>query len=226
MNSLDIYSKIMIKNPKILKMAYFKPTRNEDRILLKIFNLLTMYLNLHGLAYAVKLKWKCRNLILFAVSTLFILISEINKVYCIFERFFSSRNQRKHFVFGAILIFEFFLRILFFLKRKKLNYLNQRMRIVYSSANSQTMLKYRTILIFALLINDIYTLFTILAWYSTLKPPRIFSYLGNNYTYGYINAPASTSLYYISVFLRMWSYVTPFVVIYFCCFCAASKQTI
>lgn len=216
----------MIKNPKILKMAYFKSNRKEERILLKIFNLLTMYLSLHGLAYPVKFNWKCRNLVLFTVSTTFIIINEINIVYYIFERITSSQNERKDVVFTALLSLEFFLRILFFLTRKKLSYLNHRIRKAYSNVNSQTILKHRTILIFVLLINDIYILFIILAWFSTLKPPQIFCYLGDNYTYGYIKAPESTLLYYVSVSLRMWSYVSPFIVIYFCCFCSALKQTI
>lgn len=189
----------------------------------------TIYLCLHGLACAVKFKWTCKNFILFFVSTFFMVINEVNKLYCIFSRFVDidySHRKRNENLLTIIMILEFLLRILFFLKKNKLNLIIHRMVKIFSALAPHKISKYRDILILMLIINDIYIIVTVFSFYLSLDPPHIFPYLGNNFNYRYISAPASTPLFYLSVFIQTWGFVNPFIPIYFCCFCLVLMQII
>lgn len=188
--------------------------------------LLNIYLCFHGLAYPVKFKLKCKNLIFFAAATLFTITNEMNKLYSILTRFTSFENRRNNNVLTLIMILECLLRIQFFLKRKHLKYLNHHMAKIYSTIIPYTIQKYRNVLIIVLIINDICTLAKIFSWYLTLEPFTVFSYPGDTFSYGYVNGPASRPLYFFSVFLESWCFVTPYIPVYFCCFCLALKQMI
>lgn len=96
---------------------------NRENIAHKIPALLYIYLALHGLSYAVKFIWKCKHFILFALSTIFIITNDINKLYLIIERISNLENKRNDFILLLIMVLHFMLRIQFFLKRKNLRIL-------------------------------------------------------------------------------------------------------
>lgn len=203
--------------------------RKSENKMDKIPTLLNIYLCLHGLACAVRFKWTCKNLILFFASTLFMVINEVNKLYRIFARFVDkdySLRKRNENLLTIIMILECLLRILFFLKRDKLNLILHRMVKIFYAVAPHKISKYRYILILMLIINDIYIIATALSFYLSMDPPHIFPYLGNNFTYGYISAPTSTPLFYLSVFLQIWGFANPFIPIYFCFICSVFMQII
>lgn len=209
----------MLKQSPNHQMSSPKSTRKCANFLRKFLNLFNIYLSLHGLACAVKLKLKCKNFILFSVSVILISINELNLLYSITDRLANWENTRNNIVFTIITILEFLLQIVFFLKRKKLTYLNYRMAKNYSTTLCPSKLKFRNYLVIIFCINDIYIISTVLVLYLTLTN----SYFDGNYIYGYVKAPASTKLFIFSVFFRMWGFVSSFISIYFCCFCIALK---
>lgn len=194
---------------------------------LKISSLLNIYLNLHCLTYSVKFKWKCKNFICFAFSTLFILANDINKLHLIIYSYVNLENKRSRYVKILILILEYLLRILFLLKRKNLKYLNSQMEKIYSSIVPKTKIKYRNALILALVINDIFIFVKMFLWFFSTDYFHMIRYHGNDFAYRYIGELSSNSPFYIfCTFLEVWGFITPFVPIYFCCLCLALKHII
>lgn len=201
---------------------------NKETFVHKIPALLNIYLALHGITYVVKFKWKYKNFILFVLSTIFIIMNDINKLFLIIERIIELQSNRNYYMLLLIMILHYMLRIQFFLKRKNLRYLNWRMAKIFSTIVPHTVLRYRNALILVFIINDIYiTSATILFLLAVKDSSHINSYHGQNCAYEFVkNKTSTTTLYSLSIFLETWGLIAPFFTVYFCCFCLALKHTI
>lgn len=206
---------------------------NQSRIsyskdVFKIHALLNTYLRFHGLATAGKCEMSCKNLVLFAISTIFIVINEISRLYYmihILVQLFFSKNKRSESVLTVLVILDYLLRILFFTKRNKLADVTRRMKKLYSAIIPQINSRCAINLTLMLIINDICSLFAIS--YIFIQPNSSFIIEhANNFVFRYLSASISKVLIYFSIFMDLWGSVIPFIPVYFCCFCFALEQII
>lgn len=217
------------RHTKITYISHNQSRKKSENYLLKIPALLNTYLCFHGLTSAGKFEISCKNLFLYAVSIIFMVINEVNKLY--FIQFLSvnlhvSQNKRSRNVLIILLILDYLIRILFFIKRNKLNHIIHRMLKLYSAIVTQMDFKYAVNLTLMLVINDICTISTF--YFHFLMPNTSFSFRKqvDNFTFGYLSVPISTTLYYFCIFMEMWGILTPLIPVYFCCFCFALKTII
>lgn len=202
--------------------------RNSASSLYNIPALLHIYLCSHGLSYAGKYEWKCKNLTLFVVSTLFMILNEINKMYGTL-RFFVHLNysnlSRISYILGTVNFLECLLRILFCLKKNKFNHIINRMLKIYCATSNKKIPKYSVYLIFVFIVNDIYTIYTFYGIYISLNSvaftKHYSNYTSNEYK-TFITKPLNIAL----LFMEVWGVITPFIPIYFCCFCLIFKETL
>lgn len=202
-----------------MKYANIKKSINE---IMLIFN---TYLCFHGFTRIIKFQISLRNIFSFTFSTVFMIIIGINNIYSLFARFEyllrSKNTNRDAIVITIIMVLEYLLQILFFLKRNELKQLTQCMANIYPAVASKRIFRFKRNIILVLLTNDIYILSVIFAYFSA------FSFLyDNNGVYGFLQPPLSGPVFYISIVMDMWAHVTPFITIYFCCFCFAFKKII
>lgn len=193
----------------------------------QIQTLLNFYISLHGFAYAVKFKWKLKNIFFIVFSTLFIIINDINKLYLIAYQIIFWKRTRRHYSRTLLLILEYLLRILYFLKRKKFKYLNWHIDKICSMLIPHNTLQYKNKLILVLLINDIYIIVKTFLWLVANDYIPIMNGHDNNITSEYKSSLSSlNNVYIFSIFLEKWGTLTPFISVYFCCFCFTLKHTI
>ena len=198
----------------------------STRKTIKISALLSIYLNLHCLSCVLKFKCKCLNLLLYFVSMSFIIINFTLYLGWFLYYITLKEAEKSSIIFKIIKLLEFFLLILFFLKRRKMMLLNRCIEKIHSSVAQQTRKKFRNSLIVILVINDIYIIILFLVCTLRIDPPRLFSYLGGDFIFFNVKAPASTPLFYFSNFMVFWGKITAFIPVYFSCLCFALKQTI
>lgn len=191
--------------------------------------LLNIYLCLHGLSYAGKLEWKCKNLIVFVVTALFMIINEANKVYALVYFLVHvrvSQMNRNGYILRIIIILEYILRVLFFFKKRKLNHIIHRMLKLYSGTAIQTSFKCIAMLILVLIINDISTIYTFFTSYLSLTSSHFLSYLDDSFINEYKRITEANPSIIFCLFIQIWNVLSPFIPIYFCCFCLILKETI
>lgn len=189
---------------------------------MSIFN---TYLCFHGFTRVREFQISFRKMLLFTFSAMFIIIIEINRLYSLFARFEyllgSKHAKRDSVVITIIMVLEYLLQALFFLKRKELKQLTQCMANIYPAVASKRIFIFKRNIMIVLLSNDIYTILVIFVYFST------FSFLqNNNGVYGFLQPPLSRPVFHISLVMDVWAKATPFITIYFCCFCFAFNKII
>lgn len=113
--------------PKGIQVSYNLTKRSSANNLCSFPALLNMYLCVHGLSYAGKLEWKCKNLIVFVVTALFMIINEVNKVYALVYLLVHmriSQINRNGYILRIIIILEYILRVLFFFQKEEIKSYN------------------------------------------------------------------------------------------------------
>lgn len=93
---------------------------NRGHSSFQIPTLLNFYMSLHGFAYAVKFKWKLKNIFFFVFSTLFIVTNDSNKLFLIADQIINWKRTRRHYSRTLLLILEYLLRIFFFSEKKEI----------------------------------------------------------------------------------------------------------
>ena len=207
----------------------FKPSKhsahNVTKSIQEIMKLLDTYLCLHGLTCMAKFKWTCKNFVLFCVSKLFIVINVINHIFFLFIRCLallkSSHSGRDYIIFVTISLMEFFLMLLFFSKRSELKDLIRFMVKIYPITKSHSILKIKKVIILMLLLNDIFILLISFSYIGDKISEQNFEYLKELKI-----SPHFFSILHACIFMDMWGYITPYIPIYFCCFCYVFRKII
>lgn len=203
--------------------------RNKEKLIEEMMSLLDTYLCLHGLVCNINFKCTFKNFILFCSSKLFIILNVINHIFCLFLRCLCiiqyKKSQSDSIISITILIMEFFLLILFLSKRGELKYLTHYMAKIHSCVDTRSLLKIKRVILFMLVINDVYNMIIIFSYFSDNKFCQLYKHLGGNFIFvtSYLR---SSLILYGTMFLELWGYVTPSIPVYFCCFCYAYKNII
>lgn len=131
--------------------------------------------------------------------------------------------MRTENILTMLMILDYFLKIMLYTKRNKLNHLIRSLIKLYIELVSQNSLKYLIKLIFLLALNDIFTISQIMILFLTTKPSDARSYHYKNFTYGYFCEQTSIILFFSSSTMDLWTISTPAVTMYFCCSCFILK---
>lgn len=213
------YKEVIKCAPPEIKYANIKKSIREITL---IFNI---YLCFHGFTRIRKSLISSKKVFLLAFSAMFMIIIEINRLYSLLSRFeyiLGSKNaKRDAIVITIIMVLEYLLQAIFFFKRKELKQLTQCMANVYPAVASNRIFRFKRNVILALLANDIYTILMVFVFISAFSFPQ-----NNNEVYGFLQPPLSRPVFYISLVMDVWAKPTPFIIIYFCCFCFAFKKII
>lgn len=97
---------------------------------------------------------------------------------------------------------------------------------LYSGTTTQTAFKCIAMLILVLIINDISTIYTFFTSYLSLTSSHFLSYLDDNFINEYKRITEANPSIIFCLFMQIWSVLSPFIPIYFCCFCLILKETI
>lgn len=194
----------------------------------EILSILKTYLCVHGLLHAGKFTWTYKSFAQNLVCAIFIIVIEMNKWHSLICRIFEMEYvEIRHVTTLAIVVsLDSFLKVAFYIKRRKLITLLRRVLRLHSFYASQSIGKYNCHLILILILTDVYTTVINFTYFMLLKAHYYLGYLGDDFVYGYIESPHSTPVYYISAFFITWGFITPFITIYFCYFCFVLKLTI
>lgn len=191
---------------------------------------LDIYLWIHGVGFVHGFQCRKRYILSTLMSLILILITETFHLYSIFRTFnkitiFRFNINKKTIIFATVLILEFALRILLYVKRKSLKKLIRQIGEIYSMVTHRNMLNFKFKLSVILLVCDVSTIVTLLFMCSQFSS-SLFGDISDSYYFGVIPPPHSSKIFYISLFIIDWNTLSLILPIYFCWYCYVLKLTL
>lgn len=128
-----------------------------------IIRVINIYLWIHGIGFAGNFKRNFKNSVNLLLSFFLFFIFDSTTMYQILKLltpllFENRQSQRKLIFLLILLVMEWILRFLLLIKRKVLMLITQRVFDKYLKITTQKTLKFKLVLIFVFLSNDVFTI--------------------------------------------------------------------
>lgn len=185
---------------------------------------------MHGVGYTNKLRLSGRSSFTIIFSFVLSLICDLTML--LYLRFIISRMNvvksssiKRNSIRLFLVVFNLIIRFWMYTHRQKCSILVNRTAKVYNriAPNMKLYLKRKVFLLIVVsdLISGLITVLNVLEFQNHKNPNKTVRRFVN----GYIEQPASSSLYYFSLFMNFWSCIIPQIAVFFYLVCTTLKES-